>query len=177
MAPYCQRYSSEGLVGFAPEYTDQRGLDFAVVGSGIAGMSAAWLLSRKHRVTVYEQDGRVGGHSNTVNVQTPDGPIAVDTGFIVYNEKNYPNLTAMFRHLDVPTKQSCMEFAVSLDNGAFEYAGNLPGLVAQPACLMRAEYWAMLRDTLRFYREAPLLTSEARRMSLGDFLDWRRYSK
>jgi predicted NAD/FAD-binding protein len=69
-----------------------------------------------------------------------------------------------------------MTFAVSLDDGAFEYAGNLQGLVAQPACLMRADYWAMLRDTLRFYREAPALVGEARRMSLGAFLDWRRYS-
>jgi predicted NAD/FAD-binding protein len=154
----------------------QRGQDFAVVGSGIAGMSAAWLLSKGHRVTVYEREDWIGGHSHTVEVPGADGPVAVDTGFIVYNEKNYPNLTALFAHLDVPTKRSCMEFAVSLDDGAFEYAGTLPGLVAQPACLMRPEYWAMLRDTLRFYREAPLLTAEARKMSLGAFLDWRNYS-
>jgi predicted NAD/FAD-binding protein len=164
-------------VGFAPldEFPARR-RNFAVVGSGIAGMSAAWLLSKRHDVTVYESGNWIGGHSHTVDVATDRGTVAVDTGFIVYNEKNYPNLTALFRHLDVPTKDSCMEFGVSLDNGAFEYAGNLPGLVAQPACLVRAEYWQMLRDTLRFYREAPALSNEARRMSLGAFLDWRKYS-
>jgi predicted NAD/FAD-binding protein len=165
-------------VGFAGSNGFGQRRSFAVVGSGVSGMSAAWLLSQKHDVTVYEREGWVGGHSHTVEVPGADGgPVAVDTGFIVYNEKNYPNLTALFAHLDVPTKPSCMEFSVSLDDGAFEYAGNLQGLVAQPACLVRAEYWAMLRDTLRFYREAASLTAEARKMSLGAFLDWRRYSQ
>ncbi|HEY1707738.1 MAG TPA: FAD-dependent oxidoreductase [Rhizomicrobium sp.] len=164
-----------GFTGLSEFSTARR--NFAVVGSGIAGMSAAWLLSKTHNVTVYEREAWIGGHSHTVDVESARGPVAVDTGFIVYNEANYPNLTALFRHLAVPTKRSCMEFSVSLDDGAFEYAGNLQGLVAQPACLMRADYWAMLRDTLRFYREAPHLTNEARRMNLGDFLDWQRYSK
>jgi uncharacterized protein len=150
------------------------GRDFAVIGSGVAGLSAAWLLSSRHRVTLYEQDTRLGGHSHTVDVSgTP-----VDTGFIVYNEKNYPNLTALFQHLGVRTEPSKMTFAVSLDDGAFEYAGNLKGLLAQPSSLMRGEYWAMLRDVLRFYREAPALlhTASARRMTLGAFLDRENYS-
>ncbi len=78
-------------------------LDVAVVGSGIAGMSCAWLLSQRHRVTVYEADELPGGHSNTVAIKTPDGVRGIDTGFIVYNEKTYPNLTALFRHLRVET--------------------------------------------------------------------------
>ena len=127
---------------------------FAVVGSGIAGMSAAWLLSQRHHVTLYEEADRLGGHSHTVPVATPGGPVPVDTGFIVYNEPNYPNLTALFRHLGVATAPSQMGFAVSLDGGALEYAGSLPGLVAQPAALLRADYWRMMADTLRFYREA-----------------------
>src|SRR5262249_25488597 len=102
--------------------------NFAVVGSGIAGMSAAWLLSQRHDVTVYEREGRIGGHSNTVMAETARGSVPVDTGFIVYNAPNYPNLTALFEHLGVATEASNMSFSVSLDNGAFEYAGgNGPG--------------------------------------------------
>ncbi|HXL99799.1 MAG TPA: FAD-dependent oxidoreductase [Rhizomicrobium sp.] len=150
--------------------------DFAVVGSGIAGMAAAWLLSAKHRVTVYEREARVGGHSHTVDVETAHGTIPVDTGFIVYNEPNYPNLTALFHHLDVPTKPSNMGFAVSLDGGALEYAGSLAGLAAQPGLFLRRDYRTMLTDTLRFYRDAPKLLAAAKRMSLGEYLAANDYS-
>ena len=99
-----------------PEFGGRR--DFAVVGTGIAGMSAAWLMAKRHDITVYEREQWVGGHSHTVDVRTEHGPVAVDTGFIVYNEANYPNLTALFHHLGVPTKLSCMQFSVSLDDRA-----------------------------------------------------------
>lgn len=132
-------------------------LDIAVIGTGIAGMSAAWLLAGRHRVTVYEQAGRLGGHSNTVEVPGAAAPVPVDTGFIVYNEATYPNLTALFRHLDVPTLASDMSFAVSLRDGALEYAGtDLFGMFAQRRNLVSPRYWGMLRDLLRFYRDAPL---------------------
>ena len=85
-------------------------LNIAIVGSGISGMAAAWLLSRRHRVTVFEKDGRLGGHSNTTLVQLGDRTVPVDTGFIVYNDVNYPNLVALFDHLQVPTKPSRMSF-------------------------------------------------------------------
>jgi predicted NAD/FAD-binding protein len=152
--------------------------DFAVIGTGIAGMSAAWLLSGSHRVTVYEREARVGGHTHTVDVETARGPVAVDTGFIVYNEPNYPNLTALFRHLGVETQQSDMNFSVSLDGGALEYAGSLAGLAAQPSALLRRDYWRMLGDLKRFYREAPsILTSPAAaRISLGEYLAANDYS-
>ena len=90
----------------------------AVIGSGIAGFSAAWLLSSRYQVTVYEANNRLGGHSNTVSVDYDGEQIPVDTGFIVYNEATYPNLISLFGALDVPTKPSDMSFSVSVGNGA-----------------------------------------------------------
>jgi len=154
------------------------GGSFAVVGSGIAGMSAAWLLSRRHRVTLFEREARIGGHTHTVAAATADGRVPVDTGFIVYNEANYPNLTALFRTLGVETAPSDMSFSVSLDAGALEYAGSLKGLLAQPAALARRDYWRMMSDALRFYREAPRMLAHpgAARMSLGAYLRANDYS-
>jgi hypothetical protein len=130
----------------------ERPLKIAVVGTGVAGLSAAWLLSRRHDVTVFEADARIGGHCHTVAA----GDVDVDTGFIVYNEMTYPNLTALFDHLDVPTKASDMSFAVSMDDGLLEYAGtSLAGLFAQRRNLASPRFWSMLRDLVRFYREAP----------------------
>lgn len=148
-------------------------LRIAVIGTGIAGMSAAWLLNQAHHVTVYEQASRVGGHCNTVDVPGESGSTPVDMGFIVYNPATYPNLVALFRHLDVATQASDMSFAVSLRGGALEYAGtNLNGLFAQRRNLVQLRFWSMLRDLLRFYREAPrdIHSSPAEHQSLGDYL-------
>lgn len=156
-----------------------RPLDIAVVGSGIAGLSAAWLLNTRHRVTVYEQDPRIGGHSHTVDVAGPDGPIPVDTGFIVYNELNYPNLTALFAELGVPTRDSSMSFAVSIGDGALEYRGaGLGSLFAQRRNILRPAFWRMLRDIVRFYRTGPSLLGRAdvERLTLGEYLDEEGYS-
>jgi len=149
----------------------------AVVGSGAAGLSAAWLLAQKHRVTLVEQEGRLGGHANTVS--TGDASAAhIDTGFIVYNEPSYPNLSAWFGHMGVRTEASNMSFAVSRDNGQFEYAGGPPlGLLAQPSLLLRRRYYSMLRDLVRFYREARTRIPPGNDMSLGEFLRRGNYSK
>ncbi len=152
--------------------------NIAVVGTGISGMAAAWLLSRKHKVTVYESDRRVGGHSNTVMADTAQGRVPVDTGFIVYNEETYPNLTALFDYLNVPTQPSDMTFAVSLANGELEYSGsNISGLFAEKRNLLRPRFWSMLRDLHRFYREAPrdLAVLEQFHTTLGDYLDAGAY--
>src|SRR6478735_2308423 len=126
----------------------------AVIGGGISGLGAAWALSRRHAVTVYEAGARLGGHANTVEVDEGDRELAVDTGFIVYNQRTYPNLTRLFAATGVPTEPSDMSFAVSRDGGRFEYRASGPGLLAQPANLARSSYRAMIRDMLRFMREA-----------------------
>ena len=158
----------------------QRPLDIAVIGTGISGMAAAWLLSARHRVTVYEKSLRLGGHTNTVEVPSASGAVPVDTGFIVYNERNYPNLAALFRHLEVPTQVSDMSFAVSLDQGRLEYAGTgLGTLFAQRSNLFRPRFWVMLRDLLRFYRAAPYLLDDPghEALTLGAYLESHHYSR
>ena len=157
---------------------DTNALDIAVIGSGIAGLSAAWLLSQRHKVTVYEQNDYIGGHSHTTDVQFGNNKVAVDTGFIVYNPVNYPNLVALFDHLNVPTKPSNMSFAASLDDGKLEYSGtSLKGLFAQRRNLLRPRFYRMLNDLLRFYRKAPKLIDDETlsQIPLGEFLKRERY--
>ena len=102
-------------------------MKIAVIGAGVSGLGAAWLLSQRHDVVVYERENRFGGHSCTVEAPTPQGRTPVDVGFIVFNERNYPNLIALFDHLGVPTEPSDMSFAVSLDEGRFEYGSSFAG--------------------------------------------------
>ena len=149
-------------------------LDVAVVGAGISGMACAWLLAQRHRVTLYEAAPRLGGHTHTVDV----GAQPVDTGFIVYNEATYPNLVALFDHLGVKTQPSEMSFAVSLDDGRLEYAGgDLAGLFAQRRNLVSPRFLGMIRDLLRFYREAPGKLAGLEALSLGAFLERDGYGR
>jgi predicted NAD/FAD-binding protein len=145
----------------------------AVVGAGIAGLGAAWLLKGRHEVTIFERNGRLGGHSNTIEVESGGATLGVDTGFVVYNERNYPHLTRLFRHLGVETQPTDMSFAASVDDGRVEYAGSdLNTLFAQRGNLVSPAYWGMLRDVLRFNRDArrSLRTGDADGLSLGAYL-------
>jgi predicted NAD/FAD-binding protein len=150
----------------------------AVVGSGIAGLSAAWLLSQRHRVTLYEAAPRLGGHTHTVDVTVDGISHPVDTGFLVFNHRTYPNLTAMFAHLGVETAASEMSFGVSMLDRDFEWAGaNLRSVFAQKRNAARPAFWRMLADILRFNREATRAATSGAggEASLGAFLEHGRY--
>lgn len=152
----------------------------AVIGSGISGLGAAWLLSQRHEVTLFEREPRAGGHSNTIDVATAGRPVPVDTGFIVYNEQSYPNLVALFEHLEAPTAATSMSFAVSLDGGRYEYSGSgLAGLFGQPSNLLRPGHWRMAADALRFFRQARALlgATDTAGPSLGQYLTSNGYSR
>lgn len=127
----------------------------AVVGAGIAGLASAWLLNRSHRVTLFEADSRPGGHTNTVDVHLEGRSHPVDTGFLVFNDRTYPNLVALFSHLGVASVATEMSFAVSLDEPDLEWAGsNLATVFGQKRNLLRPRFWGMLADILRFNRES-----------------------
>lgn len=151
----------------------------AVIGAGISGLSAAWLLGRAHDVVLFEAESRLGGHANTVRVAAPGGgETAVDTGFIVYNEATYPNFIALMDHLQVATQPTEMSFAVSLDGGGLEYSGSsIAGLFAQRRNLVNPRFWAMLQDIVRFYRAGArdALAGTAETVSLGDYVAARGY--
>jgi uncharacterized protein len=147
-------------------------LKIAVVGSGISGLSCAWALSQRHHVTLIEQESRLGGHANTVDVQTSAGPVAVDTGFIVFNSWTYPNFTALMDYLDQPVVATQMSFSVSADNGQYEYSGDHLGtLFGTSRQWASPRHWRMMVDLLRFYKKAE---SHAKLVpcgtSIGDYL-------
>jgi predicted NAD/FAD-binding protein len=150
-------------------------LRIAVVGGGIAGLGAAWLLSQRHDVVLFESDARLGGHARTVEVPGPGGPIPVDTGFIVFNHFNYPHLTGLFRHLGVATKKSDMSFAVTVDDGAIEYGcKTLNAALAQRANALRPAFWRMIRDIMVFNRSALAVAQRDPRMTVEGLIQHQR---
>lgn len=152
----------------------------AVVGSGISGIGAAWLLSQKHEVHLFESDSRLGGHANTVQISEDNRSIAMDTGFLVYNELTYPNLIAFFKALNVVTADSDMSLSVQVQQKKLEWAGaNLNTVFGQRINFFKPQFHRMLFDIIRFGKEAEENLAVARRhaWSLGDMLLQKKYSK
>jgi uncharacterized protein len=158
-------------------------LRIAVVGGGIAGLGAAHRLAARHRVTLFEAADYVGGHTNTVDATVGGITHPVDTGFLVYNERTYPNLIALFAALDVPTAGSEMSFSVSVGPHDFEWCGSdLLSLFAQPSNALSPRFWSMLRDILRFNRQATALARDPARaddaaVPLATWLDANGYGR
>ena len=151
----------------------------AVVGAGISGMVAARLLHRCHDVTVFEAGSYIGGHTNTVEVADGDRTLAIDTGFIVFNERTYPNFCKLLKGLGVAWRESDMGFSAAIERSGVEYCGaNLSGLFAQRRNLLRPSFWKMVRGILRFYREAlEVLDDDAADITLGEYLRRNGYSR
>ncbi len=150
----------------------------AIVGAGISGLVVAHLLHREHDITVFEAAGYAGGHTNTIRVDTPNETHHVDTGFIVFNDRNYPNFERLLERLGVPSQPSTMSFSVSDGRGDFEYSGASPnGLFAKRAHLLTPWFHRMVSDLARFNRAARELLDTRDTSSLGDWLERHRFSR
>jgi predicted NAD/FAD-binding protein len=153
----------------------------AIVGTGVSGLAAAWALDREHEVVLYESDPRPGGHVHTHRVDDPvHGPLAVDSGFIVYNERNYPGLVGLLSELGVATRESDMSFAVSCRRCRLEYCGRgAAGLFAERRNMVRPGFLRLLADIGRFFRAGRRSLADPRwqRRTIGDFLDEGSYGR
>lgn len=153
----------------------------AIIGTGIAGLGAAYLLHPHHEIVVFEKNLSLGGHARTVDVVVDQTDVAVDTGFIVFNKRNYPHLTGLFDHLNVPYAKSDMSFGASIDDGWLEYGSvGIRSLFAQKRNMFRPAYWRMLKDIVRFNKQAhhhmastKPLGEVLNEMGMGDW--FRRY--
>ncbi|MBS0263844.1 MAG: FAD-dependent oxidoreductase [Planctomycetes bacterium] len=158
-------------------------MKIAVVGAGISGLTAAYRLGTDHEVTLLEAADYLGGHTHTVDVELASERHAIDTGFIVFNDWTYPNFIALLEELEIESRPTSMGFSVTCERTGLEYSGStLNGLFAQRSNLLRPRFYRMIRDILRFNREAPQIlsapaTESAREQTVGEFLEAGRYSR
>ena len=149
----------------------------AIIGAGISGLAAAYYLSRRHEVTLFEREGRLGGHTNTIVVDSSRGPLPVDTGFIVHNRVTYPNFCRLMGELGVATQASDMSFAVT-DRNSYEYSSRgLSGFFAQASNLVRPRHYGLLTEIVRFNRVAKSLLAGSDEVTLGEAMTAGRYSR
>ena len=149
----------------------------AVIGSGVSGLGASWALSQVHDVSLFESNERIGGHSRTLEIDLDGRIVPVDTGFIVYNERNYPNLVRFLAELGVDTEASDMSFAVSTEDGDVEYGGRLSAMFASPRAVTDRRIWDIVRGIRRFRSEADELAAGRvpEHLSISDYLERRGY--
>lgn len=154
-------------------------MKIAIVGTGIAGNVVAYKLRKEHDITVYEANDYVGGHTNTVDVEAGAQTLSIDTGFIVFNDRTYPEFSRILDEIDQPWRDSVMSFSVRQAESGLEYNGStLDGLFAQRSNLLKPRFLRMIGDILRFNRSAPLsLESESAELSVGQYLYVHGYSR
>ena len=154
-------------------------MKIAVIGSGISGLSASYYFSKKYKVDLFEQDDHFGGHSYTYDIKEDNKIIAVDLGFIVFNEQTYPNLIRFFNELNVPFEKSNMSFSVSIKNTNVEYGGSgFNAIFANKKNLLNFKFLKMINEIINFYKTAPsLINTETSNVTLGDYLKSSKLSK
>ncbi len=154
-------------------------MKIAVIGSGISGLSAAYFLSKKFKVDLFEKDDHFGGHSYTYEIKDNNKVIPVDLGFIVFNKITYPNLINLFKDLDIPYEKSDMSFSVSIKNSNIEYSGSgIGGIFVNKLNLLNLKFLIMIKEIISFYKTAPkLLKNDLKEQTLGDFLNKKKLSK
>ena len=153
-------------------------MKIAVIGSGISGLSAAYYLSKKHHVDLFEKEDYFGGHSNTIDVIIDEKKIPVDVGFIVFNYQTYPNLINFFKEINVEIEKSDMSFSVSVENSNYEYCGRgLSGIFANKSNLLNIEFIKMFFDILKFYKSCDKISNFDQKTTLDQFLKTNKWSQ
>ena len=153
-------------------------MKIAVVGSGISGLSAAYYLSKKHHVDLFEKEDHFGGHSHTIDLLFGENKVSVDIGFIVFNHNTYPNLINFFKENDVQIEKSNMSFSVSVDNTNFEYCGNgLKGMFCNKVNLFNLSFLKMFFDIIKFYKNSDKEINSNQKLTLGEYLEINKLSK
>ena len=153
-------------------------MKIAIIGSGISGLSAAYYLSKKHHVDLYEREDHFGGHSHTLDLILNGKKVSVDIGFIVFNFQTYPNLINFFKENDIQIEKSDMSFSVSVDNTNFEYCGKgISGIFSNRFNLFNLKFLKMFLDIIKFYKKSDQESILEEKLTLGEYLKKNRLSK